>query len=117
MNRVYLLLIILLSWPALAGEQPPSPLFVVHIETGPAWRRDVPPKAQTGFAEHAANMQRLRQQGIIAFGARYEEFGMLVFRVASEQEAKAIMDADPGVSGGIFNYRVAPLSVFYPWQQ
>ncbi len=63
MNRVYLLLIILLSWPALAGEQPPSPLFVVHIETGPAWRSYVPPGISCGLRARSESDHGCRSWG------------------------------------------------------
>jgi hypothetical protein len=35
---------------------------------------------------------------------------------AALDAAKALIDADPGVTSGIFTYRIAPLRVFYPWQ-
>lgn len=101
---------------AVAQEAQP-PLFIVHFETGPAWDKSLEPSAQPGFAEHSANMNRLRNEGAISFGARYGDYGLIVLKSASLEAAKATLDADPGVQSGIFVYRVAPLSVFYPWQE
>jgi hypothetical protein len=97
------------------GQVPP--LFVVHFETGPSWNKALPPTEQTAFKEHSANLSRLRKEGVIAFGARYAEFGMIFIRADSTEAVRTLMDADPGVRAGIFVYRVDTLNVFYPWQQ
>lgn len=101
----------------LAAETPTSPLFVVHFETGPKWNKSLPPGEQPTFADHSANMSRLRKEGVIAFGARYAEVGMIVVKAATLDAARAHIEADPGVKSGLFVYRIAPLKVFYPWQE
>ena len=108
-------LILILVAGAASAQTPPSPLFIVHFETGPKWEKSLAPADQPGFREHSANLNRLRQSGVVAFGARYGEFGMIVLKADSLDAAKAMMDADPGVRSGLFIYRVASLSVFYPW--
>ncbi|HEY7674616.1 MAG TPA: YciI family protein [Burkholderiales bacterium] len=102
--------------PGATAQEAPA-LFIVHFETGPAWDKSLDPSVQRGFAEHSANMNRLRKEGAISFGARYGDYGLIILKSASMDAAKAILDADPGVQAGIFIYRVAPLSVFYPWQE
>ena len=102
---------------AAAAETPPAALFVVHFETGPTWDKSRAPAEQPSFPEHSANMGRLRKEGVIAFGARYGDVGMIVVKADSLQAATAIIEADPGVRSRLFTYRIAALKVFYPWQE
>ena len=99
-----------------AAQAPPASLFVVHFETGPSWNKSLAPSDQPGFREHSANLNRLRKEGAIVFGARYGDLGMIFVKADALDAAKALMEADPGVQSGIFSYRIAPLRVFYPWQ-
>ena len=101
---------------ANAAETPPSPLFVVHFETGPSWNKSLAPPDQPGFREHSVNLNRLRKEGTIVFGARYGDLGMIFLKADTLDAAKAVVEADPGVRSGIFSYRIAPLRSFYSWQ-
>lgn len=105
-----------LSTAAETAPVTPSPLFVVHFETGASWNKSLAPSEQPGFREHSANLNRLRKEGTIVFGARYGELGMIFLKADTLDAAKAVIEADPGVRSGIFAYRIAPLRVFYPWQ-
>lgn len=109
-------LALLLLAGATAADAPQSPLFVVHFETGPNWDSSLDPADQPGFREHSMNLGQLRKNGVIAFGARYEDAGMIFLKAQSLDAAEAIVDADPGVRSGIFVYRIALLNVFYPWR-
>ena len=110
------LAVLALVMAATAAAQTPPPLFVVHFETGPSWNKSLAPSEQPSFREHSANLNRLRNEGSIVFGARYGELGMIFLKTDTLDAAKALMDADPGVRSGLFAYRIAPLRVFYPWQ-
>jgi hypothetical protein len=105
----------LLLFAGIAAAQAPA-MFVVHFETGPTWNKSLPPAEQTAFKEHSANLGRLRKEGVITFGARYAEVGMIFIEADSIEAVRSMIDADPGVRAGIFVYRVDALSVFYPWQ-
>lgn len=91
-------------------------LFLVHFELGPAWDKELSPPQQNQFAEHSKNLQRLRAEGRIKFGARYEDYGMIVLEAANLSTAQQELDNDPGVVAKIFRYRIAPLNIFFPWQ-
>lgn len=118
MTRMYLLVLcISLSLSATANDKTPMPLFVVHFETGAHWNEALQPAEQTDFREHSLNLNRLRQDGIILFGARYGDYGMIVIKANSIALAKAMIDDDPGVKSGIFNFKIEPLNVFYPWRE
>jgi uncharacterized protein YciI len=99
-----------------AAQPPPASLFVVHFETGPSWNKSLAPSDQPGFREHSANLNRLRKEGTIVFGARYGDLGMIFLKAEALDAAQALIEADPGVQSGIVSYRIAPLRVFYPWQ-
>ena len=103
--------------PTPSAEPSSNPLFVVHFETGPAWDKSLAPGDQPGFSDHSANLNRLRKEGVIVFGARYDEFGMIVLKASELAAAKNLIDADPGVRTRLFSYRIAPLNVFYPWRE
>jgi len=115
-TRFASLVMLLMAWTA-AAQTPPSPLFVIHFETGPSWNKSQAPADQPSFREHSVNLNRLRKDGVIAVGARYGDVGMIVLKARSLDAARAIVEADPGVRSGIFTYRIAPLSVFYAWQE
>ena len=104
---------------ATAAEEagPKARLFVVHFSTGSSWDPAKSPQEQDGFAEHSANLRALRAQGRIRFGARYDEFGMIVIDGSSLDAVSELIASDPGVMSGIFTFSVAPLSVFYDWKE
>ena len=109
---------VLLLFMNIALAQSPKPqLFVVHFETGPAWNKALSPNEQPAFREHSANLNQLRKDGAIRFGARYEQYGMIFLEAESLDAARKVLDADPGVKAGTFVYRIAALNVFYPWQE
>jgi hypothetical protein len=117
MKEILLSVVLLLIAPlSLAASDGPDPQFIVHFSTGPSWTDSLPPGEQPGFREHSENLNRLRSDGVIQFGARYDEYGMLVVRAASEQAVRDLLDEDPGVKTGIFVFSIAPLQVFYPWR-
>ena len=113
-----LLAILVFVFPlfALCDEAALPTYFVVHFETGPNWDVSLSPADQAGFREHSANLNTLRKKGTIVFGARYGKFGMIIIQVETLDEAKALVEADPGVRSGIFIYSIEWLNVFYPWQ-
>lgn len=114
-TNIWLAALALVCAVATAAETP-SALFVVHFETGPSWNKSLAPSDQPGFREHSANLNRLRKEGTIVFGARYADLGMIFLGADTLDKAKALMEADPGVQSGIFSYRIEPPRVFYPWQ-
>jgi hypothetical protein len=113
-GRLAGLALLLLTNVAAADEKP---LFIVHFEAGPQWDKTLSPGEQPSFREHSANLNRLRSEGVIVFGARYDEYGLIFLRADSLDAAKAAVDGDPGVRSGLFVCRVAPLGVFYPWKE
>lgn len=116
LTYVLIALLLLSCTVPLSAQDADKPQFIVHFSLGPNWDADKPPQEQTGFADHGANMQRLRGDGVIRFGARYSDLGMLIIQADSREQAESIIKADPSVQHGIFNYSVEPVSIFYPWK-
>jgi uncharacterized protein YciI len=99
--------------PASTAAEAQAPLFAVEIRTGPSWDAAKRPQDQAFFREHSAHLKRLRDEGRLLVGARYAEKGLLVLRAASEDEAHALVKADPSMQAGTFAYSLAEFRVFY----
>ena len=114
--RFALAVLLLVAALGAAHAQVPAAdkLFLVVFSLGPAWDKAKPPPEQTAFREHGANLKRLRDAHRIAMGARYADKGMIVLRAPTEGEARAEIEADPGVKAGIFTFELNELRVFYP---
>lgn len=87
--------------------------FAVEIRVGPAWDPARPVAEQAHFADHSANLRRLREAGHLVLGARYGEVGLVVLAAPSAEAARAMMDADPAMRHGTFRYELHELRVFY----
>ncbi len=104
---------------AVTGEAvvPPQPLFIVHLTTGPGWNREKPAHEQTGFKEHSQNLNRLRTDGMLVMGARYQDNvadkGMLILRAKSLDAVRAEFAADPMVKDKLFALDIAEFKPFY----
>ena len=106
------------DWEWTIRNYPPAPgaptmkTFAVEFRTGPGWDKSKPPGEQKHFADHSANLRKLRQEGKIVVGGRYGEVGLVLLRAASEEEARTLLATDPSLSAGIFVAQVHPWSTF-----
>ena len=89
-------------------------LFAVEIKVGPNWDTAKAPNEQAYFAEHSANLNRLRAEGHIVMGARYSDIGLIVISAASAEDVRAMMSEDPSMAAGTFVFEVHAMNVFYP---
>lgn len=87
-------------------------LFVVHFTTGAAWDAAKPPPQQKFFAEHSANLARLRREGRLLLGARYGDKGMIVLRADDEAAVHTQLASDPSIAAGTF---AAQVDAFRPF--
>ena len=88
--------------------------FAVQITVGPGWDESIAPNEQAYFKEHSMHLAALRKAGHIVLGARYSDIGLLVLKARSLDEVRALMDEDPSIKAGTFQYEVHPMNVFYP---
>jgi hypothetical protein len=107
MKTVVALLLIAIALPAAAER------YVVHFRKGPAWDESKAPNAQAHFADHSANLARLRKAEKLFLGARYGEFGMVVLIANDEAAARAEIEADPAIRAGVFAYTLETARFFY----
>jgi uncharacterized protein YciI len=108
--RAALLALALATTPAIAHAQATSAetpaaqqLFLFQYAPGPAWRDGAPMREQ-GLGPHAAYMRQLQEQGRLFAGGGYssDDGGMAIVMCANVDEARAILDADPAITSGIF---------------
>jgi len=99
------------NYPLPAGA-PVLRTFAVSFRTGPAWDKAKPPNEQKNFGDHSANLRKLRQEGRIVLGGRFGDVGLILLRAASDEEALALVAADPSVAAGVFVADIQPWSTF-----
>ena len=96
-----------------AAPAPTESLFIVHFTTGAGWDAAKPPPQQKFFAEHSANLNRLRREGRLLIGARYGDKGMIVLRAADAAAVQAELAQDPSLEAGTFTAQVDAFRPFY----
>ncbi|MEK6373432.1 MAG: YciI family protein [Acidobacteriota bacterium] len=107
-------LVLGLSFSARAEEPVAADkLFLVQFTVGEAWVKEKAPHEQAYFAEHSANLKRLRTEGKLLLGGRYSDKGIIIVKAASEEAVRAEIDQDPSVTKGTFTAVVYPFGPFY----
>ena len=111
--RIWLSSALVFAASASASESPAPPAqpssFLVIYRAGPAW-----PKGKTlaelPLREHGRYMLSLYKRGAMrmAGGFSDDSGGAAVLNVSSIESAKAIADADPAVTSGLFVYELRP---------
>lgn len=116
MKTLVLSIFAVLSASALwsqSNQAPIDSLFIVTFTTGPSWDAAKSPGEQIHFKEHSANLGAWRKEGIIRFGARYADKGMIIISSSSMAAARELILRDQGVSSGLFVADIQKLSPFY----
>ena len=113
MTLARFLLIFLIALPVAQADEERH-LFAVQVTIGPNWDAEKPTHEQAFFNEHSAHLKSLREAEIIVLGARYSDIGLLIFKATSVDEVRTLMDSDPSMQAGTFQYDVHPFNVFYP---
>lgn len=106
------------SAAASSAAQPAAPTvtggtYAVVLTTGPKWDKSKAPNLQEGFAEHSANLRKLRETGVLHAGARYGEVGLMIVRAESVAAATTLFAADPTIAAGVFRIEVTPFFTVY----
>lgn len=84
------------------GSTLPKPTHAILYSAGPNWIEGRPANQQN-LGDHAQYMSELVKRGYLIFGGPWRDLpgGMTLIRARSDEEAKAILDRDPAVRGGI----------------
>lgn len=99
---------------AQAEAQKPDSLYIVTYTTGAGWDHSKSPGEQLNFKEHSAHLSSLRKSGVITFGARYSDKGIIFIKAESMAHARNIIETDHAIESKLFNADIQKLSVFYP---
>ena len=102
-----------LSSGAQSQTQKADSLYIVTYTTGSAWDVSKNPGEQIHFKEHSMNLSSWRKSGMIKFGARYSDKGIIVITAATMKEVTTLITSDPAVSNKLFNVDIQKLNVFY----
>ncbi len=89
-------------------------LYLVEFTTGPAWQSGIAPGEQQGFAEHSANLRRLRESGTLLFGARYADKGVILLRLPDETAVRSELEPDSALAARVFEAAIHEFRPFYP---
>jgi hypothetical protein len=88
-------------------------LYAVRFTTGPSWDASKPPHEQAHFADHSANLARLRRAGMLLLGARYGDTGLVVLRAVDEAAVRTELASDPTIAAGVFAIQVDRFQPFF----
>jgi uncharacterized protein YciI len=85
----------------------------------PTFADDATPAEQALMEQHFAYWKDLNQKGVCTFGGPVLDpegaYGVLVVRASTQDEARALGEADPSVKAGLNKIEVAEIRVaFYP---
>jgi uncharacterized protein YciI len=96
-------------------EEPKPKLVELHmalLKPGPKWDGTMEPSKNPTLKQHVAYFLSLLDSGKAIIGGPMadgkELAGIYILRAASAAEAKAWVDADPAVSGGVFTAEMHP---------
>ena len=90
--------------------------YIALIDHGPAWVEGKPVWEQgQPIVEHLGAMRTRYDQGSLLLGGPFTDGagGIAVLQVQDEAEARALMEADPGVQAGVLVYELHRLRPYF----
>jgi uncharacterized protein len=88
-----------------AEEDRSVPFFVVTLESGPIWQRNLDPIHQEGEGDHEAFMQTLVNERFLLLGGPLrdssENRALLIVKAPTEEVARARLADDPWMRAGV----------------
>lgn len=86
--------------------------YVGFLFRGPKWTPEDTPETRKLQEEHMANIRRMGEAGKLVIAGPFIDGGDLrglyVFRVATPEEAKALVESDPAVRAGRLRFELHP---------
>ncbi len=91
----------------------PHHYFVRLLGTREGWPENMTDNEQRIMSEHFAYLRDLtmKKKVIMAGPVIKPTFGLIILQTASEDEARAIMEAEPSVAKGVHRYELQPMTV------
>ena len=93
-----------------------SSLFIVEYSKGIKWDSSKEFNEQKYGKHHSNYLQSLRAQGIIHFGARYADIGIIFISAMDLENAKHIVNSDSAIINKMFSATINDLNVFYEYR-
>jgi uncharacterized protein len=85
------------------------------VPTRPDMVADPTDEEAAVIAEHFGYLQALKSAGILILAGRTQEesgaWGITIFEAPDEESARAVMQTDPAVSGGVMRAELYPYAV------
>ena len=94
-------------------KQTTQQYYSALFSRGENWDSSKQPNEQPYFAEHGKNLKRLKDEGKIAIGSRFGDFGLVVIRSNSEQEVRSLFAGDSLVIKNILKMEIHKFNPFY----
>lgn len=95
-------------------------LFIYKIQLNrPAILTEGPtPEEEAIIDAHVNHLDRLTRAGVIVLAGRTQTkdkntFGIVIFRAGSEEEARQIVNDDPGVAQGVWQAELFPFKIAF----
>jgi uncharacterized protein len=86
--------------------------YVGFLYRGARWTPGETPESRKLQEEHMANIRRMGEAGKLVIAGPFTDDGELrglyVFRVASAEEARALVESDPAVKAGRLRFEIHP---------
>ena len=91
--------------------------YLVIYRPGPSWTPGVPIR-DLPLREHGRYMLELYKQSVMRFAGRFadDSGGAVMFEAENDASARAIVDADPAVTSGIFTFQLHRWALV-PWAE
>lgn len=113
------MILVMLVQAALAEPRDLQTMQIVLLTKGPAWTSDATSDVQTLQRAHATYLSGLSMSGKLAIGGTFADAGdlraMLLLKVPTVEEARAIAAASPAVKAGRLAADVWSLTVAGNW--
>lgn len=113
MINLIFIVIIIYSFKTVNNPDTGTSFFIAEYTVGQAWKEDLDYHEQNYSSQHSRFLSSLREKGIIDFGARYSDKGIVVFHSTDINAAQSLLTSDTAVVNNLFNVEVNELSLFY----
>lgn len=109
----FILLPVFLFAQDVQKKAPPLRYTAALFSRGDSWDSTKTPNEQPYFSQHGKNLKRLKEEGKIAIGARFGEFGMVVFKSDNAEEVRSFFSNDSLVLMKYLKMELHPFNPFY----
>lgn len=113
MKRVLITVLLLLSSVITGFSQKEQKLFAMVYSKGTAWNDSLAASEQQSFKQHSTHLQNLRKENSIVIGGRYSDYGFMILKTKSIDEAKVITQRDSSVINKVFKVELFEFLPFY----